>query len=621
MKNAVNWSIPLALMTGFISLAPLSLTTADTGVASEHTAQHRAVNYASYSQQTEHSAEHWRNNPAQAETPDTLIPISLHIPELGAAHSISLVRDIPSPLLVTDRESLIRFGPWLTEDGLSTNAQQLIRAIQDAATHGLNPQAYDLNSLLRTVDILNAQENDSRNSTGIVLPYFQAAKETLRFDLAQQLNTSFLQLAKHLGHGTVDAKAVQFRLYRPVPTFNAKNLLEKLNTGEQDVTRALAAVTPQHPEYQRLTLRMRDLLTEMSTGVQRASVQSNNILSNAQLINDVLGIQLRLIETGDLPLSFELSTTWDQSLRNALLRFQHRQGIAETGIPDVRTRAALNLTTEQEIESIALSLERWRWMPRELGDTHIFVNIPEYRVAVRDSGKTLLTMNAVVGAVEHPTPTFSENMSYMDFNPTWTVPARITNSELIPLERRNPGYLASRNFEFLQRTGKTLITVPATDVTAEDFARDSFPYILRQRGGPGNALGKMKFMMPNPYAIYLHDTQSKSHFALNDRAFSHGCIRLSQPERLARLLLDLDGQSKEYIAEALKTESTKRIVLRQPIPTHLTYLTTWVDENDVLHRRADVYEHDASLLNALRDNNTLLSILDQQTTILASSDS
>jgi len=622
MKNAAHWSIPLAFMAGLVSLAPISVTTADASGSSENATQLGAVSYTVYPIKAEYSEEHLSNTHHQAKQPDRLVSISLLVPQLGAAHSISLTRDIPSPVSVADRESLIRFGPWLTDDGLSANAQQLIRAIQSAATHGLNPQAYKLDSLLRTVDILNVQERgDDNNNTGLGTSYIRPARETLRNELALQLDTSFLHLAEHLGHGTVDAQSVQFRLYRRVPEFNTEKLLERLHSGEQDVNNALAEVAPQHPEYQRLTHRMRNLLTEQSTGVQRASVQSNNNLSNTQLINDVLDIQLRLIETGDLPLSFQLGNTWEQSMRNALLRFQYRQGIAETGIPDARTRAALNLTTEQEIESIALSLERWRWMPRELGDRHVFVNIPEYRVAVRDGGETLLTMKAVVGAVEHPTPAFSEDMSYMDFNPTWTVPARITNAELIPRERRNPGYLASRNFEFLTRQGETVVTVPATQVTAEDFAKDSFPYTLRQRGGPKNALGRMKFMMPNPYAIYLHDTQSKSHFTLDDRAFSHGCIRLSHPERLARLLLDLDGHSKEYIADALKTKSTHRVVFRQPIPTHLTYMTTWVDENDFLHRRADIYKHDASLLDALRANNTLLSILNERTTTLASSDS
>jgi len=164
----------------------------------------------------------------------------------------------------------------------------------------------------------------------------------------------------------------------------------------------------------------------------------------------------------------------------------------------------------------------------------------------------------------------------------------------------------SRNFDFLKRVNNRLVKVPPETVTAEDFNAARFPYTLRQRGGPINALGRMKFMMPNQYAIYLHDTQAKKHFTLNDRAFSHGCIRLSDPDALAIELLLADGYSERQISASLNSSKTHRLRFRNPIPTHLVYLTAWVDENNVLQMRPDLYNNDRSLAKALADANTLL---------------
>ena len=216
-------------------------------------------------------------------------------------------------------------------------------------------------------------------------------------------------------------------------------------------------------------------------------------------------------------------------------------------------------------------------------------------------------MPIVIGARRFPTPSFSRAMSYLEFNPTWTVPASITNRELIPLERRNPGYLESRQFVFLEPVDGGLREIPRESVTAEDFEEEPFPYMLRQRGGPRNALGRMKFMMPNPYAIYLHDTPAKRHFALHERAYSHGCIRLADPDRLASVLMEKDGKRDAEIERVFANPLTNRVRLKTHVPTHLVYLTARVDENGMLQRRPDVYGHDPALREALREKGLLPS--------------
>ncbi|PIE36829.1 MAG: hypothetical protein CSA54_03135 [Gammaproteobacteria bacterium] len=354
---------------------------------------------------------------------------------------------------------------------------------------------------------------------------------------------------------------------------------------------------------------MRDLLTEKATGLAPTRITGKLPLGLGDRQHAVTQLKERLIETGDLGYFARLDWHFDAELEEALQRFQTRSGLEDTGILDDRTLAELNLPIEEEIERIALSLERWRWMPRKLGKRHIIVNIPNYKVEMYDGHQLILDMVAVVGAARYPTPNFSRDMSYIEFNPTWTVPSRIVNEELVPRERRRPGYLASRNFAFFRHTGKGLREVPASSVPRSAFRQTPFPYVLRQRSGAGNALGRMKFMMPNPHAIYLHDTQAKELFEHHDRAYSHGCIRLGDPEYFARLLMRLDGRSESEIEQALAERETHRVRLRSRIPTHLIYMTTWVDAYGAIQHRRDVYQHDANLVAALKRANTLLNVM------------
>lgn len=581
-------------------------------------------------------------------------------PDLGAAHKISLASKIEAVLTETQLAQLRKHGPWLTDDGLSENTQSLIRAIQNSRIHGLYPEAYKLSTLLETIDTLSdmdrwplqaafvnarpsqpsslatsdkAEQFDSisqsmgekqapgsRNSLPIstLAPRFALAtsknrqpqsesistQDRLRQNLNAMLDRSFTRLITDLGQGLVSGTSVQDKHYRKMPVIDKQKILQDIEQGNLSVAQVLRQIIPKDKHYERLTQRMRDLLTERESTVRRTRVPSISDKTGDE--HDALSIAQRLFEVGLLPLT--QATELDQNkLTASLKKFQMHNGLLASGKADAITRKLLNRTVEQEINAVALSLERWRWMPRDLGKLHILVNIPEYRVRVKEGTNSLLSMTAVVGTPKHKTPSFSRDMSYMEFNPTWTVPAKITDKKLIPLERQSPGYLKSRQFDFLERRGRHLYKVPETRVTRDDFNKTPFPYVLQQRGGPINALGKMKFMMPNPYAIYLHDTQHKKHFTLNDRAFSHGCIRLQRPEKLARLLMQLDGYDEQTIENKFDSDKTHRVRLRKHIPTHLTYLTTWVDDDNQLQTRPDIYDYDAALIKALEKSQSLLS--------------
>lgn len=582
-------------------------------------------------------------------------------PELGAAHKISLASNI-RPNLSDEQLSQLRvYGPWLTEDGLSNNAQTLIRTIQNIRIHGLNPERYQLSRILRTVDelydldrwplqmafnngkpqpatqptqtppaassdpdaaIRSAAALTQAGQTSLLpaaTPLFAlsttqtehlpseepSTQNRLRQSLSRQLEYSFKKIVSDLGQGVINGREVQTKLYRKLPSVNTEAVMQAVAQGDSSVSQVIKSVVPKHESYHRLTHHLRDLLTELQSTVKRTQVPELPNITLDKSVDQQL-IAQRLYEVGLLQLVdvFDVSAS---KVDDALRKFQNRHGHPETGRADARTRQTLNRSVEEDIDLVALNLERWRWMPRELGQRHIFVNIPDYRVEHIENSVTTLSMTAVVGSQEHQTPSFSREMSYMEFNPTWTVPAKITNSKLIPLERRKPGYLKSRQFRYLQRRDGHLYTVADELVSRADFKKNPFPYVLQQQGGPINALGKMKFMMPNPYAIYLHDTQVKRHFTLNDRAFSHGCIRLHKPEVLARLLMQLDGLDEQTINKKIRSKNTHRVRLRKPVPTHLAYFTSWVDANGNLQSRPDIYEHDQPLLKALKSANLLAS--------------
>jgi len=354
------------------------------------------------------------------------------------------------------------------------------------------------------------------------------------------------------------------------------------------------------------------LLDERDSGFTRSKVKFIKGVTINTEHDLVIDLRSRLIETGDLDPYSVISNYFDHDVSEALKAVQHRHGITATGELTESTVAALNRSVDDDIEQVAMNLERWRWMPRELGDQHIMVNVPSYNLTLVRGGVTIADMAVVVGSKKHNTPIFSEDAAFIEVAPTWTVPASIANNELIPMELERPGYLKAERMDFFRRDGDWLKKVPRSEVTEIDFYTKPFPYVIQQRAGEGNALGKIKILMPNRFAVYMHDTQAKKLFEKTDRAYSHGCIRLSEPFLLGRLLLQYDGKSDEETQAILDKKKTTRVKLNDKTPTHISYFTAWVDDQGKLHTRKDVYRHDKRLLSGLYENNTLLSTLNSR---------
>lgn len=366
---------------------------------------------------------------------------------------------------------------------------------------------------------------------------------------------------------------------------------------------------------------------ENYTGLLTALAQHHKVLANGGYLQVSAGASLkpgmqdarvvqlrtRLAQSGDLADGFATSNTeYDWNLEEALRDYQQRHGLEADGILGSNTLAELNTPVEQRIAQIEVNLDRWRWLPRDLGESHIIVNTAGFEMDVILNGYNSLSMNVVVGKPKHKTPIFSDEMEHLVFNPSWHVPASITTKELLPKEMENPGYLDDNNFVAVSLTDKSarpIGSLPSYELEPSSFVSR---YRLQQLPGKNNALGTVKFMLPNQYSIYLHDTNSKSLFEKTTRAYSHGCVRVHDPVQLAKTLLGNDGMDEYSVDEMFASDQSKTIRLRNKLPVHMTYQTSWVDDFGKLHFRPDIYDHDAHAIQKYQSRRPMLARRESQ---------
>jgi murein L,D-transpeptidase YcbB/YkuD len=293
---------------------------------------------------------------------------------------------------------------------------------------------------------------------------------------------------------------------------------------------------------------------------------------------------------------------FDEALRDGVVRFQTRHGLTVDGRVGPLTLRALNVSAAERARLIELNLERWRWLPVDLGERYVLVNLPAFSLELVDREVPLLTMRVIVGKPYRRTPVFSDLMRYLVLNPYWEVPPSIAVQDKLPLVQKDPLYLAANGFEVLTGWGADeRVVAPATvDWTA--LGRSSFPYRLRQAPGPVNALGRIKFMFPNPFNVYLHDTPSRELFTVDDRSLSSGCIRLERPVDLAEVVLEgTPGWDRQALETSLASPRTVTVSLARPIPVHLQHWTAWVEPDGTVAFRDDLYGRDERLDLALRE--------------------
>jgi murein L,D-transpeptidase YcbB/YkuD len=290
----------------------------------------------------------------------------------------------------------------------------------------------------------------------------------------------------------------------------------------------------------------------------------------------------------------------DAELAAAVMRFQALHGLTADAVIGPATLRALNVSPQVRMDQINVNLERWRWLPEDLGERYVLVNIAGFRLDVVERGEYRLSMRVVVGQPYRRTPVFSGTMTYLVLNPWWEVPRSIAVKDKLSLIKADPGYLSRQGYSLLAGWGADEQVIDPGDIDWSAVTAGSFSFRLRQRPGAQNALGRVKFMFPNPHSVYLHDTPSRELFAQDSRSFSSGCIRLEYPLELAELLLSPAAEWRRSDIDRVLTAGRETVVkLRQPIPVHLLYWTAWADD-DAIQFREDIYGRDERVLRELR---------------------
>ena len=459
----------------------------------------------------------------------------------------------------------------------------LLRAIRDSAADGLDPEDY----------LLGALETAQRAAQA------PGASIQVRIDHDLLLSEALIRLLYHVSFGKVDPKSLDpsWNFTRRLHVGDSVERVQQLiDSGELYARVELAK--PQHAMYRGLKAELARHRALAQAGGW-PTVSAGPTLEPGASDPRVRELRARLEASGDPTESLPIDElVYDQALENAVKAFQARHGLDVDGRVGRATLEALNAPVAERIEKLLVNLERGRWLLHELDPTFVVVNVAGFQVYYLRDREVVWSARAVVGQQYRATPIFRSTMTYLVFNPTWTVPPSILEHDILPDQRRDRSTLARKQLEVIDASGRT---VPESEVDWSSATAQSFPYLLRQRPGPENAMGRVKFMFPNAHSVYLHDTPSRDLFERSRRAASSGCIRIENPLDLAALLLE--GQSewdRAAIERAIESGETRTVSLARPVPVLVAYWTAWVDRNGVLQLRPDIYGSDAKVAAALR---------------------
>jgi len=468
---------------------------------------------------------------------------------------------------------------WIGDDGqLTEQAGNFINMMKADADYGLNDSTIISKPLRELYDTLLMEGEKLRPGD----------KATPKAELA--LTAQFFEYGNKVWSGLTSDSAKSLEWFIPRKKINMQSLLDSL------VTRPASAFEePVNRQYKLL----RDQLKSFAT-LEKQPWDSLKANQKSYKKGDtdpvVAAVKQRLHLLGDLAQA-DTSQLFTPALDTAIRNFQDRMGLKTDGTIQTPTLNALNVSPRQRIRQILINMERIRWVPAEPPAEYLLVNIPAFKLYAYDSNKLDWSCNVVVGKPGTNTVIFSNEMRYIVFSPYWNVPPGILVHEVLPAMKRNAGYLAHQNMEVVTGSGSPVNT---GSLNWAKYSGANFPYIIRQKPGGKNALGKVKFLFPNEYNIYLHDTPSKGLFGESKRTFSHGCIRVSEPQRLAEWLLRKDSAwTQQKIVAAMNAGKEKFITLKEKVPVYIGYFTAFVDSDGRLNFRDDVYGHDARLAATL----------------------
>jgi murein L,D-transpeptidase YcbB/YkuD len=460
----------------------------------------------------------------------------------------------------------------------------LLRAVRDSQKDGLDPEDYLLTPL-------EAARADAEAA---------GAPLDARIDYDLLLTDSLARLLYHLIFGKVDPHRLdpRWNFTRQVRDLDPASYLQQvIDSGD-----VYASIEKEKPSYRMYTALRSELarLREQEARGALPKIGAGPTLEPGASGPRVAALRANLERQGDLANGAGAGPdAFDPALEEALKRFQDRRGLEPDGRVGPATLRALDRPLEAQIETVRINLERGRWLLPNLAPSFVVVNIAGFQVYYLRDGQLTWSARAVVGKPYRQTPIFRSEMTYLVLNPTWTVPPTILAQDMLPAQRKDPGYLARKGLQVIDGRGNVVST---SSIDWKNATPGNFKYALRQPPGPDNALGRVKFMFPNSYSVYLHDTPSKSLFDQSERAASSGCIRVEHPLELAAILLEgQPGWDRAAIDKVVAEGKTTTVKLEKPVPVLLTYWTAWVDREGVLQLRDDVYDRDPKVARALAE--------------------
>jgi murein L,D-transpeptidase YcbB/YkuD len=510
----------------------------------------------------------------------------------------SKTRLICNPELIFDFYVHREFKPvWVTRGAVNTKATVFIDTIIKADHEGLNSEAYhreDMMTLLTDIKLSIAED------------IYESEKLT---ELELLLSDAFYSFGFHLSEGIVDPYSNNFNWYIKKPK---KNLTKTFQTllSDDSLEGFVDALQPHHPGYLRLRAALSTYSNIRKSGCW-PEVPAGRHMRKGDHGTWVSVLRSRLIISGDLPESTHSNSTYfDDVLEDGVRRFQARHGLEVDGIVGSKTLAALNVPVDDRIRQIRLNMERWRWLPQDLGKRHVMVNTADFKLNIIENEKTAQSIKAIVGKIKRATPVLSQKIKYLELNPYWNIPFNIALNTIIPCIKKDPDYLADNNIRLFEDWTENARELAPESVDWSQITKKNFTYRFRQDPSNSNALGRVKFMFPNKFSIYLHDTPSRDLFNMTKRTFSSGCIRIEKPIQLAAYLLrDSPKWNLEKLITAINSKKNKTILLPHPTNIHILYWTAWVDNDGIINFREDIYGMDSRLNIALNEKATSPEVL------------
>jgi len=486
-----------------------------------------------------------------------------------------------------DAEPLRRFYQrrgW--HSAWSEMTEALLAVLAGAEADGLPVSSFHLNtlkSLLQTNSAAGLAERDLLLTDGL-----------LRYAMAMRGQR-------------IDPAEIEEDWFLTVPAFDA---VEFLNENAKKLPTALLELRPLYAGYQLLSQKLVELKAVAAAG-DWPKVPPGPPIKPGALDDRILDVRKRLAAAGLDAAPLGEPNFYDEALQSEVQLFQRRHGLNDDGVLGRQTVQTMNISAAERARQVAVNMERWRWLPARLEPNHIVVNVPGAWLEVVEGGKAVLSMRVIVGDPEHPTPALHAKMTSLVMNPIWRIPSSIATNEILPKLKKDPGYLIENDLELVSDSFAP--GSPESQGVGISWKTMSvIPWPVRQRAGSDNALGRIKFNIPNDDDIYLHDTPNRKAFTRNFRALSHGCVRVEKPEDLALYALKDKQWSGEKLEQEIDKGETRTVSLGKSLPVWLLYWTSWVDGDGVLQFRDDLYERDQRLLVALSQQNRQLLQRDRE---------